>query len=83
MQRPTSTETEVKRGDGEARAAGGAREEEDRAREENEEGRGMPIYKEKMRTDMRENRGEPNNGYLATQMPRFSGIIKDKTSVGR
>ena len=48
MQRPTSTETEVKRVGGEARAAGGAREEEDGAKEENEEGRGVPIYEEKM-----------------------------------
>ena len=55
MQRLASTETEVKRGGGEARAAGGAQEEEDGAKEENEEGRGMPIYKGKMRTDRREN----------------------------
>ena len=27
--------------------------------------------------------GEPNNGYPATQAPRFSGNIKDKRSVGR
>ena len=46
MQRPTSTETEVKCGGGEARAAGGLREEEDGAREKKEESRGMPIYKE-------------------------------------
>ena len=36
MQRPTSTETEVKHGGSEARTAGGARGEEDGAREENE-----------------------------------------------
>ena len=47
MQRPTSTEMEVKHGGGEARAAGGAQDEEDGAREENEEGRGVPIYKER------------------------------------
>ena len=47
------------------------------------EGWGVPIYKEKMGIDKRENRGEPNNGYLATQTPRFSGSIKDKRSIGR
>ena len=36
MQRPTSTETEVKHGGGEAQSTGGAREEEDGVREENE-----------------------------------------------
>ena len=47
MQRPRSTETEEKRDGGEARAAGGLREEEDGETEKNEEGRGVPIYKEK------------------------------------
>ena len=46
MQRPRSSEVEEKRDDGEARAAGGLREEEDGEREKNEEGRSVPIYKE-------------------------------------
>ena len=36
MQRPKSTETEMRRGGGRTQAAGGLREEEDGAREENE-----------------------------------------------
>ena len=37
----------MRRGGGEARAAAGSREEEDREREKNEEGWGEPIYKER------------------------------------
>ena len=47
MQRPTSTETEVKRGGSEARAAGGAREEDDGAREENEKAEACLFIRER------------------------------------
>ena len=64
MQRPVST-TEMRRGGGEARAAAGTREEEDREREKNEEGRGEPIYKERCEQTGAKIKGEPNNGYPA------------------
>ena len=84
MQRPRSTETEEKRDGGEARAAGGLREEEDgeREREKNEEGRGVPIYKEKCEQTGAKIEGEPNNGYPTTQTPRFSEDIKDEDPLG-
>ena len=72
----------MKRGGGEARAAGGAREEEDRAREENEEGRGMPIYKEISEQTGAKIEEEPNNGYLTRWTPRFSEGIKDEDPLG-
>ena len=61
MKRPRSTETEEKRDGGEARAVGGLQEEEDGEREKNEEGRGMPIYKEKCEQTGAKIEGEPNN----------------------
>ena len=66
MQRPRSTETEEKRDGGEARAVGGLQEEEDGEREKNEEGRGMPIYKEKCEQTGAKIEEEPNNGYPTT-----------------
>ena len=82
MQRPRLTKTKETCDGGEARAAGGLREEEDGAREENEEGRGVPIYKgkgEQMGAKIEE---EPNNGYITRWTPRFSEDIKDEDPLG-
>lgn len=76
-------ETEVKRGGGEAQAAGGLREEEDGAREDNEKAEACLFIRKRCEQTGAKIKGEPNNGYPAIQAPRFSGNIKDKRSVGR
>ena len=51
-------------------------------REKNEEGRGVPIYKEKCEQTGAKIEEEPNNGYPTTQTPRFSEDIKGEDLLG-
>ena len=72
----------MKRGGGEARAAGGAREEEDGAREGDEKPEACLLIRERCEQTGAKIEGEPNNGHPPTHTPRFSGDIKDEDPLG-